>query len=57
MNAAPLPPLAARQRNHRYDPDPRDTVRTPRCTCGMASGYRGHQPAWWRVLHPLARWR
>lgn len=42
---------------HRYDPDPRDTVRTPRCTCGMTQAYRGHQPIWWRWLHPGAKWR
>lgn len=21
------------------------------CVCGMASGWRFHQPWWWRILH------
>ena len=53
----PLPPLAARQRNHPYDPDPRAITWFPPCLCGRLKGYRGHQPAWWRWLHPLAKWR
>lgn len=27
------------------------------CACGRARGYRTHQPCWWRLLHPFARWR
>jgi len=42
---------------HRYDADPRDTTSTPRCMCGMTRSYRSHQPLWWRVLHPGAKWR
>jgi hypothetical protein len=44
-------------RPHPYDPDPRDTSRVPRCMCGMTRSYRGHQPIWWRWLHPGAKWR
>lgn len=44
-------------RAHGYDPDPRDTVATPRCTCGMTKAHRSHQPWWWRLLYPGAEWR
>ena len=44
-------------RPHSYDPDSRSTVRIPPCTCGMTRSHRSHQPLWWRVLHPSAKWR
>jgi hypothetical protein len=46
-----------RMRPHPYDPDSRSTTRTPPCRCGMTKAYRGHQPLWWRWLHPGAKWR
>jgi hypothetical protein len=49
---------ANRARPHRYDPDPRSTVRVPPCAvCAQTRAYRSHQPLWWRVLHPSAKWR
>lgn len=27
------------------------------CTCGRMRAWRGHQPSWWRWLHPRARLR
>ena len=44
-------------RPHAYDPDPLGTTKTPPCRCGMTKAYRGHQPLWWRALHPGAKWR
>lgn len=26
-------------------------------SCGAGPGFRAHQPAWWRFLHPLSTWR
>jgi hypothetical protein len=43
---------------HPYVPDPRDTVRVPRCSvCAQTRSYRSHQPLWWRVLNRRLKWR
>ena len=27
------------------------------CVCGRIRAHRSHQPLWWRIIHPAAKWR
>ena len=49
-------------RPHAYDPDRSSHMAligtNPPCrACSQVPGHRMHQPRWWRILHPLAKWR
>ena len=50
-------PDLARIRLERVAHPNRVAVRAPCRHCTEIWSHRVHQPRWWRIFHPLAKWR